>query len=52
MYSANAVSDAWDRIPLEVRDWITRNATTGTKIILVVLFATFFSRFTGRFLKK
>ncbi len=52
MLFANALNDLWNNVPLDIREWTSRNYKTGIQIGLVLIVASLFNKYSGRFFRR
>ncbi|MEI7632176.1 MAG: mechanosensitive ion channel family protein [bacterium] len=52
MQLANVLNDSWNNVPLDIREWTTRNYKTGIQIGLIILGARLINRYSGRFFRQ
>ena len=52
MILANVLNNMWNNVPLDTREWVTRNYKTGLQIALILLAAKLFNRYSGRLLRR
>lgn len=49
---ASFLNDLWAKVPLDARQWLTRNYQTGLRIFIVLTVAMFLNRYSGRIVKR
>ncbi len=49
---ASILNDLWANVPLDIRQWLTRNYQTGLRIFVVLVVAMFLNKYSGRIVKR
>ncbi len=49
---ASVLNDLWAKVPLDAREWITRNYKSGLRIIVVLLAAKLLNRYSGKLVHR